>query len=188
MGGKSFVNFVFFLTTGAFVEVFPPRVRLYLFGANHDSLLLPRMAKDMGWYAAVVAPPTEVNREIYAAADALYDPAGEWPPADRRSAAVLISHDRATDATHLRRLLDSPPPYIGLLGPARRQTAILDELRTTVPDLDTRLAGRFFGPIGLDIGARGPWEIALAILAEISACFAHRPGGFLRGRAGAVHD
>jgi xanthine/CO dehydrogenase XdhC/CoxF family maturation factor len=170
-----------------YIEIFPPRLRLYLFGANHDAQLLLRMAKLLGWYVGVVAPDTEVNRAVYAAADAWYDPDGALPPADARSAAVLIHHDRAADSAQLRRLLATELPYIGLLGPQRRQTAILDDLRTTVPDLDGQLAGRFFGPIGLDVGATGPGEIALAILAEIRAFFAGQPGGFLRGREGAVH-
>lgn len=170
-----------------FIEVFPPRLRLLLFGANHDVQLLLRLAKQLGWWVGIVTDPTPLNQEIYATADGLYPPFGELPPLDDRTAAILIQHDRAADGDQLKRLLVTPIPYIGLLGPNRRQQAILDDLRRELPDLNDRLAGRLHGPIGLDIGATGPGEIALSILAEVRAFFSGQSGGFLRGRAGEVH-
>ena len=170
-----------------FIEVFPPRLRLFLIGANHDVLLLLRLARQLGWWVAVGAPPTEVTQTVYAAADALFDPTGDWPEIDARSAAILIQHDREADRDQLHRLSATAMPYIGLLGPRRRQQAILDDLRAAIPDLDRQLAGRLHGPVGLDIGATGPGEIALSILAEVRAFFSGQSGGFLREREGEVH-
>jgi xanthine/CO dehydrogenase XdhC/CoxF family maturation factor len=87
-------------------------------------------------------------------------------------AAVVMSHHLESDGKYLRALAASAVPYVGLLGPAARRQRLLCELGGDA----SRLGDRLYGPVGLDIGARTPEAIAVAIVAEIQA--------FLSGRAG----
>jgi xanthine/CO dehydrogenase XdhC/CoxF family maturation factor len=123
---------------------------------------------------------------------ALVDPRQLDPGAlaiDRYTAAVVMTHHFHHDLAWLSCLVDSPAPYIGLLGPHRRAERLLAELRRQRRDAIPADAGsRLHAPIGLDIGAEAPVEIALAILGEIRAAFAGRAGGSLRERRSALHD
>ncbi|HET7088003.1 MAG TPA: XdhC family protein, partial [Anaerolineae bacterium] len=77
------------------------------------------------------------------------------------------------DQTYLAALSEHAVPYIGLLGPAPRRARLMQELGLKAH----ALAGRLYGPIGLDIGAKTPETIALAIVSEIQSVLAGRPGG-----------
>src|SRR5205814_6761800 len=83
----------------------------------------------------------------------------------------------------LRELLPSPVRYIGVLGP-RSRTELLAK---TAPPSGGAGWDRLHTPIGLDIGAETPEEIALAIVTEIKAVLAGHPAGFLRDRGGPIH-
>ncbi len=88
-------------------------------------------------------------------------------------ALVLMTHNIDYDERWLRMIAaNSQIPYVGLLGPAPRRAGLLNSLGTAA----TRLAGRVFGPVGLDIGAETPEEIALSIVSEIHAALNGRTG------------
>ena len=87
-------------------------------------------------------------------------------------AAVVMSHHLQADLHYLRQLANSPVRYVGLLGPRERRKRLVADLGA----LASRLADRLRGPVGLDIGARTPEAIALAIVAEIHAVLAGRAG------------
>jgi xanthine/CO dehydrogenase XdhC/CoxF family maturation factor len=93
-----------------------------------------------------------------------------------------MSHSYALDVIQLGALLAAGVPYIGVLGPRRRTSRMVEELGASEAD-----AARLHAPVGLDIGAETAEEIALAIAAEVQAVTARCPGTPLRGRAGAVH-
>ncbi len=97
-------------------------------------------------------------------------------------AVVLMTHDLNDDATLLCQLVDQPVSYIGLLGPKRRTAKVVEELyrRGALPDNET--LAKFRTPIGLDIGADGPEEIAISILAEIISHRNGRTGGPMNAR------
>jgi xanthine/CO dehydrogenase XdhC/CoxF family maturation factor len=85
-----------------------------------------------------------------------------------------MSHHLLSDQAYLAALAEHQPiPYVGLLGPAPRRARLMQELADASRGLD----GRLHGPIGLDIGAKTPETIALAIVGEIQAVLAGRPGG-----------
>jgi len=89
-------------------------------------------------------------------------------------AAVVISHHFDADLAYLEALADRATiGYVGLLGPAPRR----DRLLAALGGRGARLEGRLHAPIGLDIGARTPEAIALAVAAELHAWFAGRGGG-----------
>jgi len=92
---------------------------------------------------------------------------------DGYSAALVMSHHLESDAAYLSALAQSTIPYIGLLGPRQRRERLLRDIDHYAAALLPRLRG----PVGLDIGAVTPEGIALAIVAELHAFFAHRPGG-----------
>ena len=99
---------------------------------------------------------------------------------DRDCYAVVMNHALERDRAWIRVLLESPVPYIGVLGPRARVARILEDIGRDVPD-------RVFGPVGLDLGADGPEQIAVSVLAEILAVRANRTPQHLRERKGAIH-
>jgi CTP:molybdopterin cytidylyltransferase MocA len=94
---------------------------------------------------------------------------------------VIMHHHNATDRDAIAMTLASCARYIGVLGPARRTHDLLAELGRTADD------PRLHAPIGLDVGAETPEQIALAIVAEVQAVRSHARGGMLRARARALH-
>lgn len=155
----------------------PPR--LLVLGAGPDAMPLVEIAGLMSWHVTVLD-----HRPAYAVADrfpraqrvALH-PAAELARelhAARYDAAVVMSHHLLSDQAYLAALADHHAiSYIGLLGPAPRRARLMRE----IGDKSRGLAGRLYGPIGLDIGAKTPETIALAIVSEIQAVLAQRPGG-----------
>jgi xanthine/CO dehydrogenase XdhC/CoxF family maturation factor len=102
---------------------------------------------------------------------------------------LLMSHDYAHDLVLLRFLLASPARYIGVVGPRTRTERLLRELASADEPFrreETSLE-RLHAPAGLDIGAEGPAEIALSIVAEMRALLDGRRGGLLRDRRGSIH-
>jgi xanthine dehydrogenase accessory factor len=98
-------------------------------------------------------------------------------------AAVVMSHHLEADLAYLCALAGRETiRYVGLLGPAPRR----DRLLTSLGERAGRLAGRLRAPVGLDIGARTPEAIALAVAGELHAWFAGRAGGFFRDRAASI--
>ena len=83
-------------------------------------------------------------------------------------------------------LLRSPARYVGVLGPRRRTDRMLAELQAggQLPDL---ALARLHAPVGLEIGAETPDEIALAILAEVQADLTATSGRQLRARQAPIH-
>jgi xanthine/CO dehydrogenase XdhC/CoxF family maturation factor len=158
--------------------------RLLVLGAGPDAMPLIELAGLMGWHVTVLD-----HRPAYAVADRFprarevsCAPAAEL---SRRlsdnafDAAVVMSHHLTSDEIYLAALADSDVRYIGLLGPAPRRARLMSD----IGDKAKLLANRLHGPIGLDIGARTPETIALAIVAEIQAFFANRSGGSFSRRA-----
>lgn len=174
------------------LEVIQPPVELLLFGAGHDAIPVVHFAKQLGWQVTVID-----HRLSYATGD-------RFPNADRiilcnpqdleahitlhsGMVAVVMTHKYLHDLALLRTLLLSPLRYLGMLGPKTRQEGLLQNLEASgcTPTLDQ--LSRLYGPVGLDIGADTPEEIALSIVAEIQAVIANRCGNSLRERAGSIH-
>ena len=105
---------------------------------------------------------------------------------DDYTAVILMSHDYKTDKNNLPLVLAAP--YIGLLGPRVRAERIFDELREEGVVISAEFEERIFAPVGLDIGAITPEEIALSMVAENRAVFSRREGGMLRERPSTIHE
>jgi len=178
----------------AFVEVLDPPLRLLVCGAGHDAIPLVRAASVLGWNVSVADDrPAFLTRDRFPEASgfvALDTPSdvAEAAGVDERTYVVVMSHHFLRDKEYVRSMLGSPAAYLGMLGPGARTERLLAELReegVEIADPDRR---RIHGPAGLDLGGEGPEEIAQAIVAEIVAVKRHRSGGFLRERAGPIHD
>ncbi len=176
-----------------FIELIEPPLNLLLFGAGFDALPVVRFAKELGWRTMVIDHRAAfANRERLPAADEIIVTQAQDLPEklfrDENSAAVVMTHNYERDREILHRLLNSSCRYIGALGPKKRTENLIQELRDAGIRFDENKLQQIYAPIGLDIGAETPEEIALAIIAEIKGALAKRDGGFLRDRDMPIHN
>lgn len=176
-----------------FIETLLPPIPLVLFGAGQDALPVVKLACELGWQTEVVDPQCRpASRSRFAIADrvtlARPEDVGAHVSMTPRTMALLMSHNYSHDLEMLRFLLASPARYIGVMGPRKRTERMLRDLAATDADLlEEASLARLHAPAGLDIGANGPAEIALSIVAEIRAVLDGRCGGMLRERRGSIH-
>ncbi len=176
-----------------FIEVLVPPLRLLVCGAGHDAIPLVRLGASMGWRVEVIddrASMLDAGR-FPGATGFVETPPGDLVEAarvDDRCYVVVMSHNYLRDRDYLRALLNSRAAYVGMLGPRARLQRLLDDLATEGVHPEPDQAERIFGPAGLDLGAEGPEEIAAAIVSEVLAVNRARGAGFLRERAGAIHE
>ncbi len=155
-----------------FVDVVAPPPKLIIVGAVHIAIPLVTFAKALGFRTIVVdARSVFATPERFAHADELIL---EWPAKaleemklDAASYVVVLSHDEKLDEPALMAALNSPARYIGALG--ARKTHAKRVTRLKAQGISDEQLRRIHAPIGLDIGAEGAEEIALAIMAEIVA-------------------
>jgi xanthine dehydrogenase accessory factor len=177
-----------------FVEVLPPPPHLLVCGAGDDARPLVACAAAAGFRVtlvdhrlALLEPQRfpQAARLVLARSEAPDLPAGALPPAGR-SLAVVKTHSLAHDREWVRRLLAAGVPYIGVLGPRERTVTILQEIGAADPANPPDTA-RVFGPVGLDLGADGPFQVAVSIVAELLAFTAQRTPRHLCERREAIH-
>jgi xanthine dehydrogenase accessory factor len=176
-------------TIEVFIEILPPEIHLILMGHQYDVLPLARLVKEIGWRATVIANPQKVMQKLFAVADALVNPDDfDDILIDNHTAIILMSHDYKTDKYNLPKMLQTAAPYIGMLGPKVRSEKIFKELAEEKTPINEADFFRIYAPVGLDIGAISPEEIALSIVAEIRAVFSARNGAQLRQRTSPIHE
>jgi xanthine dehydrogenase accessory factor len=153
-----------------FVDVFVPAARMIVIGAVHIAIPLVTLAKALGYHTIVIDPREAfATRERFPHVDELLT---EWPSdalehlrPDEGTYIAVISHDEKLDNPALAVALKSPARYVGVLGTRKKisqRFAVLRELGVTDEQL-----GRLRAPIGMNLGAVLPDEIALSILAEM---------------------
>jgi xanthine dehydrogenase accessory factor len=175
-----------------FIETVQPPLALTIFGAGHDAVPLAELAKRLGWHVTVVdGRPAYATHERFPAADDVRLCRAEAVPnemsLERTGAAVVMNHNYHHDRAILAHLLNSPVPYIGMLGPRKRTQKMLAELAQDGLSVDETRLSRLYAPIGLDIGAETPEQVALAIVAEILAASSNRSGAPLKYREAPIH-
>jgi len=188
--------------TEVFCDGLSPAPLLVVFGAGHDAVPVCRLAVQAGFRLRVVDPrpgyarPSRLSgaeirsndvASAYVGREA-FDVDEVIPPG---AYAVVLHHHLARDRAALAFLSRSKARYAGILGPRARTLRMIGEIRADGklgtafgPDGES---GILASPVGLDIGAEGPEEIALAIVAELVAVRAGRNGGRLAGRLGPIH-
>lgn len=154
-----------------FVAVHNPPLQLVIVGAVHIAQALVPMARIAGYDPVLIDP-----REVFATSDRF---PGEtilldWPDEavtalglDSRTALVLLTHDPKLDDPAIAAGLRADVFYIGALGSTRTHAKRVERLRAA--GFTPAQIARIHGPVGLDIGAAGPAEIAVSILAEMTA-------------------
>lgn len=160
-----------------FVAIHNPPLRLILVGAVHIAQALVPMARIAGYDPVIIDPREAFASEARFPGETLLH---DWPDEavaqlglDARTAIALLTHDPKLDDPALEAALAAECFYIGALGSTRTQAKRAE--RMAAAGFTEAQIGRIHGPIGLDIGAAGPAEIAVAILAEMTAV--------LRGKA-----
>ena len=153
-----------------FVESYAPRPNLYLFGASDHVAALVPIGKQLG-YRVTVCDPRKVflTRERFPDADELTD---EWPdeflaraPVDARTAICMMTHDLKFDVPALKLALTSDAGFIGAIGSEKTRADRTERLHEEGVG-DAQLA-RLHAPIGIQIGARTPDEVAVTIAAQL---------------------
>jgi xanthine dehydrogenase accessory factor len=153
-----------------FIDVLLPPPTLYMIGGVHIAITLATLAKTQGYRTVVIDPRHAFGTtERFPHVDQLVQ---SWPEeafadlkVNENSAVAILTHDPKIDDPALLSVLRSPAFYIGALGSRKTHAQRLERLRAAgfaQHDLD-----RIHAPIGLEIGAQTPEEIALAIMAEI---------------------
>jgi xanthine dehydrogenase accessory factor len=153
-----------------FFAVYPPEPTLVIVGAGHITIPLTRLAKTLDYRVTVIDP-----REAFATRERIPDADDlllEWPdeaiahlPVSSATAVAVLTHDDKFDVPALKAALNSPASYVGAIG--SRGTRERRDRRLREAGVTDEQIGRIHGPIGINIGARTPEEIALAILAQI---------------------
>jgi xanthine/CO dehydrogenase XdhC/CoxF family maturation factor len=170
-----------------FLETLLPPVRLLIFGAGDDAVPLTRLAAYLGWRTRVFDGRAHYARpeKFPDVEDVAVHPAGAELPIDIDpwTAAVLMTHSYSQDLAALRQLAIKMPRYIGILGPRKRSDMLLADAGLERGDF----AGGLYGPTGLDVGADGAHQVALAIVAEVQAVLNRRQGGHLRDVRASIH-
>lgn len=165
------------------LESLEPPTSLVLFGAGYDAEPIVHMATALGWRISLVDHRLPYARdERFPGAERVWlAPSGQWPDGlalPPGSAALVMSHNYLQDQAMLRVLLRQPLGYLGLLGPRQRSQRLVEELARE--GIVAAHPERFYAPLGLDLNAQTPEEIALAAIAEIQAVLSERGGNSLR--------
>jgi xanthine/CO dehydrogenase XdhC/CoxF family maturation factor len=169
-----------------FTETLSPPPHLLVCGGGDDALPLVAYAADVGFRVTVVDHRAgHLSRDRFPGASALCElkPEDEGCltlPIGARTAAVVMTHSLAKDREWLRRLLAGGAFYIGLLGPRERASRLANEIGGSE-------RSRVFGPVGLDLAAEGPEQIAISVLAELLALIGGRTPNHLRDKETAIH-
>lgn len=157
-----------------------PEPRLVVCGAGHVGAALARLARAVGYAVTLIDDRAEfVAAERFAgegielvAARGWAGPVGEAVGTGRGVSVAVVTRGHSEDEECLRAVLDSRPDYVGMIGSRRRTNIVLGRLRES--GYAEELLREVRAPVGLDIGAVSPEEVALSILAEIVA---RRRGG-----------
>jgi xanthine dehydrogenase accessory factor len=160
-----------------FLTVQVPPVRLVMIGAVHISQALAPIARIAGLDVSIIDPRTAfATQERFPDAPVI----AEWPdaaldraPLDRYTAIALLTHDPKIDDLALVRALNAECFYIGALGSRKTHAKRLERMRAQ--GFGEAALARIHAPIGLDIGAVSPAEIAVSIIGEIVGALRRKP-------------
>jgi xanthine dehydrogenase accessory factor len=153
-----------------FINIYNPPLKLVIVGAVHIAQAVIPIARLAGYDVTIIDP-----RGAFASSERFPDVTllVEWPDEafshialDRRTALLALTHDPKIDDPALTAALESTCFYIGALGSRKTHAGRLERL--TAAGVEADALARIHAPIGLAIGARGPAEIAIAIMAEMT--------------------
>jgi xanthine dehydrogenase accessory factor len=156
---------------------------IFLVGAGHCSRALARVAQDCGWHVTVIDDRAEQLADFpaqqrIATSAPEFIAAREW---QRDEALVLISRNHELDREALYAAVRTGGMgYLGMIGSRRKVRQVFDALAERGVNAEQLL--NVFAPIGIDIGAESPAEIAVSVMAEVLAVLRQRDGSHLRAK------
>ena len=162
----------------AVVRGYQPRPRLIVVGGDPTALAIAELGVRSGFETTLVRPKgPQTPPPIAGLGYRRDDPAEAFAAIglDAWTAVAIATHDLDTDRAALVAALPSPAPYVGLLGARRRLAGRLEELHAV--GMPRAQIARLHAPIGLDIGGKAPFEVAVSVIGEVTAVRHARPGG-----------
>jgi xanthine/CO dehydrogenase XdhC/CoxF family maturation factor len=179
-------------TFNAFLSFISPPVSLVIVGAGNDAIPLQSIAETLGWEVTIVdGRHTYAKLERFSSACQIIVSKPEQVlqqiPMDEKTVFVLMTHNYNYDYAILKALLGKNVPYIGALGPKKKLDNMIKDLQSENIFLNERQKNILYGPVGLEIGAETPAEIALSITAEIMSVMNNKKGGSLRNLSTEIH-
>jgi xanthine/CO dehydrogenase XdhC/CoxF family maturation factor len=180
-------------TGDTFFQTIAPPTSLVIFGAGDDAQPLVRLAKELGWRVTVADPrPAFATASRFPLADACVagpvDQLVSQIAPDSATLAVIMTHHYVHDLPLLGALLPRPLAYLGLLGPKKRAERLLADLAARGVTVAAAQRACLHAPVGLDLGADAPEQVALAIVAEMQATLTGRDARPLRERTRPIHE
>ena len=174
-----------------FSQELPPPFKLMIFGAEHDAVELCKLASFNGWDVTIIAGPLEMKSiEHFPGATAFYTALTnhlEIHLIDEHTAVVIMSHNFSNDLKYLIELKNSKPAYLGLLGPSSRREKLLLQFIDFCPEVCPSFMEALHAPVGLNIGAETPQEIAISIAAEILSVTRNQQPILLKEKKTSIH-
>jgi xanthine dehydrogenase accessory factor len=156
---------------GRFIAVHNPPLRLIVVGAVHIAQPLLTIARECGYACTLIDPRAAFGSDARFPGQTILD---DWPDEaltrlapDARTAIVTLTHDPKLDDPAIRAAVRSPAFYLGCLGSTRTHARRVDRL--TEAGFSPDEIARIHAPVGHDIGAKTPAEIAVSIMAQITA-------------------
>src|SRR5699024_3656564 len=154
-----------------FVDVFVPQARVMIFGAGHDAIPVAKYSVSLGYDTTVVDAREGFNTEalfpntkrIIAHPESY----AEKVTITENTYVIVMNHHIEKDRKTLEFVLPSNAAYVGVLGPRSRRERMMNQLRDEGVFLEESELQKMYNPVGLDIGAEKPEEIAISILSEI---------------------
>jgi xanthine dehydrogenase accessory factor len=176
-----------------FVDGLAAPSELVVFGSGHDVGPVTELAAKSDFRVTVVGFRGGVDlAERFPDADGTLTTSpgtvDEALDLDERTYAVVMTHNFVDDRLTVETLLDSPVPYVGLMGPTERFEEMLEAVADEGRTFDRDELSPLYTPVGLDLGGGSPYQIAHSIVAEALAVSNDRTPRHLRSREGHIHD
>ncbi|MDP4579444.1 MAG: XdhC family protein [Saprospiraceae bacterium] len=179
-------------TFNAFLSFISPPISLVIVGAGNDAIPLQSIAETLGWEVTIVdGRHTYAKIERFSSACQIIvskpEKVLQQIPIDEKTVFVLMTHNYNYDYAILKALLGKNIPYIGALGPKKKLDNMITDLKAENIFLNEKQKNILYGPVGLELGAETPAEIALSITAEIMSVMNNKKGGSLRNLLTEIH-
>lgn len=179
-------------TFNAFLSFISPPISLVIVGAGNDAIPLQSIAETLGWEVTIVdGRHTYAKIERFSSACQIIvskpEKVLQQIPIDEKTVFVLMTHNYNYDYAILKALLGKNILYIGALGPKKKLDNMITDLKAENIFLNEKQKNILYGPVGLELGAETPAEIALSITAEIMSVMNNKKGGSLRNLLTEIH-
>ncbi|MFN8368768.1 MAG: XdhC/CoxI family protein [Candidatus Kapaibacterium sp.] len=180
-------------TVSVFIEIVQPQTQLVLFGAGYDTKPVVDFARTLGWHVTVTdKSPIKANQHSFPNAHAVVCAHPQQVlthiQCTERTVCILMSHNFMYDTDILEQLVTTSVKYIGILGPRKRWEKMQIELEQRNVIIPEETLNAIYSPVGLDLAAETPEEIALSMIAEIQHVLHGGSTQPLRIKPGTIHE